>query len=326
MRATLLNEVLQGDIPDDKWVEVIKLAESFRVSEISLPNRDPVAHLYVRCSHRDSAESGLGLESQKRACEGYLKELQEKIKNLQVGDMYVDAAVSAWRKRLVQRPEGRRMNAALRRGDHVIIARLDRGFRSMADMVMQMQSWEHRGILVHFATERFDPTTPMGWLTMHMLAAFAQMQSMYISARTKEGLAEAAKFPGKRGNGSAKYGYRTIGKRGHLKTVPVAEDRRWMKIIWEMKQANPSWSWRTLANRIEEMLAKEEDRKPVPHWDDPNRRWPYYRCRRVCREYPLLMEEERIGKAKLEARLADERARKAAREAKKAAKANAASK
>lgn len=319
----MFDRLFQDKIPDEKWLEVVELVERLRGEhEVTLPPRPAVAHFYIRCSHRDSAESGLGLKAQRRACKPCFQEIKDKEPGLLAGEYYVDEAVSAWRKKLIQRPEGRRMNAALRRGDHVIIARLDRGFRSMADMVMTMQMWERRGIFVHFADQRFDPTSPMGRMFMWILGAFAEMQSMYISARTKEGLAETSQYPNKLQNGRPRMGFKLVGKKGNRRAVPDKEERHGMQLVFAFKQANPKWSWYKIRDEVEAVLAQEQNRKPIPKWDQHDREWPFSRCIYAYKNEILLREEERTGKAKLEARLADEQARKEAREA---AKANAAS-
>ncbi len=43
-------------------------------------------------------------------------------------DVFYDAAVSASRTPLLDRPEGEKLNGLLRKGDHVIFPRLDRAF------------------------------------------------------------------------------------------------------------------------------------------------------------------------------------------------------
>lgn len=152
-------------------------------------------YIYARVSHRDSVESGVSIPTQVESAERY-----REIMGLPAlgNEPYCDEAVSGWSKALKSRPAGGRLWNILRRGDHVIMTRMDRGFRSVKDFAETASRWIDSGINVHFCDQRFNLTSANGKLLAHILAAFAQWKSDMISERTKLGLAKAAKREKKR--------------------------------------------------------------------------------------------------------------------------------
>ena len=75
----------------------------------------PTIYTYIRCSHQDSAESGLGLAEQQTSCKCYVagmftREPYKDMEGLTVQpDIFVDKAVSAYKRKtrtLVSRPVG----------------------------------------------------------------------------------------------------------------------------------------------------------------------------------------------------------------------------
>jgi DNA invertase Pin-like site-specific DNA recombinase len=64
------------------------------------------------------------------------------------GRFYVDPATSG-KTAVMDRPAGREMMQNLKRGDHVIVAHLDRMFRSFVNFAVTMEVFEQRGITVH---------------------------------------------------------------------------------------------------------------------------------------------------------------------------------
>ena len=82
---------------------------------------------YVRVSSEEQAESGLGLEAQRQLIIAFCD-----MKELRLAEVYEDAGVSGG-KPLSSRPAGSRLINAARRGKDVVVAKLDRLFRSVAD-------------------------------------------------------------------------------------------------------------------------------------------------------------------------------------------------
>ena len=85
-------------------------------------------------------------------------------------------------------------NAALdylRRGDVLVVWRLDRLGRSLAHLIETVQTLGQRGIELRSLTEAIDTTTSTGRLLFHLAGAFAQFERDLIRERTLAGLASA---------------------------------------------------------------------------------------------------------------------------------------
>jgi DNA invertase Pin-like site-specific DNA recombinase len=96
------------------------------------------------------------------------------------------------------RPELRRMIDQLRKGDIVIIWKLDRLGRSLRDLVNLVTEIQDKGAGLKSLNDSIDTTTPQGKLTFHLFAALAEFERDIISERTKAGL-EAARARGRKG-------------------------------------------------------------------------------------------------------------------------------
>jgi DNA invertase Pin-like site-specific DNA recombinase len=94
------------------------------------------------------------------------------------------------------RPQFEKAMKHLRRGDVLVVWKLDRLGRSLEELVTLIKSFDDRGIELRSLTEGIDTTTALGRLFYHMMAALAQFERDLISERTKAGL-EAAKERGR---------------------------------------------------------------------------------------------------------------------------------
>jgi DNA invertase Pin-like site-specific DNA recombinase len=93
----------------------------------------------------------------------------------------------------VQRPKREDLLAAVRRRemDAIIVWRLDRWGRSLADLILTLKELTELGIGFVSLTEAFDMTTPTGRALAGMLAVFAEFEREILSERVKAGLAQA---------------------------------------------------------------------------------------------------------------------------------------
>ena len=180
-----------------------------------------------------------------------------------------------YRRRLITRPEGKRLNKSLRPGDHVVFPRLDRAFRDMYDLVDTIRMWEERKITVHFVEEGLDLSTPFGRAMMHIIGAIAQLHSEYTSERNKESAARM-KAQGRPAGGKAPPGFKWVGKKGKRHLAPDPEQRRVMQEIVHLRDTL-GWSWARISDHIETTLAERESRRAVPRWS--KRKWSGSRCR-----------------------------------------------
>ena len=84
------------------------------------------------------------------------------------------------------------MEAARRREiDVVLVWRLDRWGRSVADLLATLQELEHLGVGFVSLTEALDLTTPAGRAMAALLAVFAEFEREVLRERVRAGLAHA---------------------------------------------------------------------------------------------------------------------------------------
>jgi DNA invertase Pin-like site-specific DNA recombinase len=87
------------------------------------------------------------------------------------------------------RPEWDKCLAQLRRGDVLVVTKLDRMGRSVRNLVEIVNDLGERGIDLLVTDQAIDTTTPAGKLLFHILAAIAEFERDLIRERTKDGLA-----------------------------------------------------------------------------------------------------------------------------------------
>src|SRR5262245_34839534 len=84
------------------------------------------------------------------------------------------------------------MQAARRRElDAIVVWRLDRWGRSLADLVSTLHELHELGVGFISLSEALDFTTPTGWAMAGMLAVFAEFERGILRERVKAGIAEA---------------------------------------------------------------------------------------------------------------------------------------
>src|SRR5580692_557097 len=98
-----------------------------------------------------------------------------------------------------QRARRTTLIAAARRRevDVVLVWRLDRWGRSVADLVSTLQELEHLGVGFVSLTEALDLTTPAGRAMAGLLSVFAEFEREVLRERVRAGLAHA-RLNGKR--------------------------------------------------------------------------------------------------------------------------------
>lgn len=228
--------------------------------DIMKVNGPGTVYIYTRCSHLDSVESGLGLESQRVTCMHKVGQMLHDNPQLEFGGEFSDEAVSAWKHRFVKRPAGGRLVSQFKPGDHVVFARIDRAFRSVRDMAETIPTWQENGVTVWFAADGIESHTPIGRAAMAMLAVFAQLEPELTGSRTREALRELRA----QGRGLSRiWGFAWQRAGGHRELVPcrrtIAKIRLAHWLITRMGVASDK-----AAVRIEELAAKREHRRPLP--------------------------------------------------------------
>lgn len=91
------------------------------------------------------------------------------------------------------RPELEKMNAILRKGDEVVIWKLDRLGRSTKHLIELVESFKERQIGFVCLAGHMDASTPQGQLIFTIFAGLAEFERMQTRERTMAGLANARK-------------------------------------------------------------------------------------------------------------------------------------
>ena len=101
------------------------------------------------------------------------------------------------------RPELHRLIEQLRKGDVLVVWKLDRLSRSLRDVLILMERLGQTRAGFKSLTEAIDATTAAGRMMMQMVGAFAEFERAMLRERTKAGL-ETARQEGRIGGRRAK--------------------------------------------------------------------------------------------------------------------------
>ena len=96
------------------------------------------------------------------------------------------------------RPELHRLLGQLRRGDVLVVWKLDRLSRSLKDVLALMEKVAQAGAGFRSLTEAVDTTSPGGRMMMQIVGTFAEFERAMLRERTRRGL-EAARQRGRIG-------------------------------------------------------------------------------------------------------------------------------
>jgi len=124
-----------------------------------------------------------------------------------------------------ERPQLEACLKSLREGDTIVVWRLDRLGRNLADLVALVAQFEQQKVNFESLTEKIETVSPAGRLIFHVFAALAEFERNLIRERTVAGL-KAARARGRNGGRPAKLSAKEIKTiRALLKTadIPVAE-------------------------------------------------------------------------------------------------------
>ncbi len=143
---------------------------------------------YVRVSTDRQADDGESLGTQQRVIEGYAM-----MQGLAVDAVLVERGVSG-SKPLGERPEGARLLAALKAGDVVITAKLDRMFRSALNALDVLGQLKDREVSLHMIDLGGDVTgNGISKLVFTILSAVAEAERDRIRERIRDVKADQRK-------------------------------------------------------------------------------------------------------------------------------------
>jgi len=165
----------------------------------------------IRCAvyTRKSSEEGLemefnSLDAQRESCEAYIASLKQE-GWLLVPDRYDDGGISG---ATMERPALTRLLRDVEAGriDVVVVYKVDRLSRSLADFARIIDAFEKHGVSFVSVTQQFNTTSSMGRLTLNILLSFAQFEREVIGERIRDKFA-ASRRKGMWMGGSPPLGY-----------------------------------------------------------------------------------------------------------------------
>src|SRR6201997_729879 len=175
----------------------------------------------VRCAvyTRKSSEEGLeqefnSLQAQREACEAFItSQRHEGWGCLRTG--YDDGGFSG---ATMGRPALQRLLVDITAGrvDTVVVYKIDRLTRSLADFAKIVDILDARGASFVSVTQQFNTTTSMGRLTLNVLLSFAQFEREVIGERIRDKIA-ASKRKGMWMGGVPSLGYQVEDRK--LRTI-----------------------------------------------------------------------------------------------------------
>jgi DNA invertase Pin-like site-specific DNA recombinase len=102
-----------------------------------------------------------------------------------VDRIYVDHGLTGTNR---ARPGLNQALAAVRKGDTLVVPKLDRLARSVPDARAIADELAARGVTLALGQSRYDPVDPMGKMFFNILATFAEFEADLIRLRTREGM------------------------------------------------------------------------------------------------------------------------------------------
>ena len=243
----------------------------------------------LRCAiyTRKSTEHGLELEfnsldAQREACEAYIKS-QASQGWRALPQHYDDPAYSGGN---LERPALKQLLADIEAGrvDVVVVYKIDRLTRSLADFAKLVEAFDARSISFVAVTQQFNTTTSMGRLTLNVLLSFAQFERELSSERVRDKIA-ASRRKGKWTGG----------------TVPLGYDARDKKLVINKTEAE---TVRTIFRRYLELksfsklvadLDRQGHRHQAPQHQGRQIQWRHSLHLRSPRLFP---EEPRLSSAR----------------------------
>jgi DNA invertase Pin-like site-specific DNA recombinase len=235
----------------------------------------PKPYAYIRVSHPEQVESGLSLEAQEQDCQRYWARLLRP-KQIAWAKLIADEAVSAFKRPLANRKGGRELLASVRRGDHVIMTRFDRAFRSMRDFLETYTLFEKTGITLHLMDAPWDYSSANGRAMLQLMAVFAEWSSRIASERIKAAQA-ILRQQGRPTGGRRPFGYRVVVQDGQGLLQPDWTERAILLEIIRAVEIQGIVAW----DKVSRIAQRVADRVYAASPDALRRNWTENSVRRA---------------------------------------------
>lgn len=111
---------------------------------------------------------------------------------LKIDKVYSDINISGSMP-FQKRPEAQKLVSALKSGDIVAIAKLDRGFRDTTDCLNTVKWLQQKKVTLKILDIALDVSTPIGEMILTIMASVATFERKRIAERIKDGFANGRK-------------------------------------------------------------------------------------------------------------------------------------
>jgi site-specific DNA recombinase len=163
------------------------------VQEVTSDHRSRIrCAIYTRKSSEEGLEQSFNsLQAQREACESFIASQRHEGWH-SVKTLYDDGAYSGG---TMDRPALQQLLAdiALGKIDTVVVYKVDRLTRSLADFAKIVEAFDRQGISFVSVTQQFNTTSSMGRLTLNVLLSFAQFEREVTGERIRDKVAASKK-------------------------------------------------------------------------------------------------------------------------------------
>src|ERR1035438_9861546 len=208
---------------------------------------------YVRVSTEKQADFGVSLEAPSEKVRA-----MAVVQGAELADVIIDGGESA---KSLNRPGMARLLSLVDAGavDTVIIAKLDRLTRSVADLAELLKRFERRGVSLVSVADSLDTRSAAGRLVLNIMVSVSQWEREAIGERTRDAMRhKKAKLEFV---GNAPYGYRQAADKRHV--GPRPDEQAILERIHRLRKGGKSL--RGIADQLNRMKIRTRQGSPWRH-------------------------------------------------------------
>jgi len=183
--------------------------------------------IYCRVSTEEQAQEGFSIRAQEQKLKDYAN-----VKDWSIYNFYIDEGISG--KNITERPAVLRMINDIQAGHikNVLVFKLDRLTRSVADLVYLMDTFNKNGCAFNSLMESLDTSTASGRMFIKIIGIFAEFERENIAERVRIGKERKAREGFTTGCHYISYGYdRQLGER--IQTINETEAQN-VRMVFDM--------------------------------------------------------------------------------------------
>lgn len=233
----------------------------------------PRVWVYARMS-TDQQEASIPIQLER--CKAYIK-MAGLTEDGEPTGVFRDPGVSGG-KPIGERPAGSELMRRVRRGDHVVVATLDRMFRNSGDCSTTIERLTRMGVALHVTNMNgmaIDTSSPVGKLQVDTLGAFAEFDRRSLVERLRRGKERAALIRPMR-KSKKRFGLRELwsgpvgsdGRRAFKGYAVDEVEAELISIIVRMRRAGNTWD--SIRHHVSRLCRQEPRYQKLRHraWSD----------------------------------------------------------